>query len=167
MGARKYKVGDRVLIKPITWYLKYKNEYNEVELPGHNMLEDMQRYCGCVMTVFDIGPDFYRMVEDSRQYCWTPSMIEGLAKGFPTVKTAVFSEEPDCKPFYSNSEKRILDSVETIKECIAGFNYNNDRCNLGICEEMLNKLDIELAVIKECSKILREGIESTIHKNKR
>lgn len=165
MKNMKYRKGDKVKIKSINWCLKHKNEYGEVELPRHNFGGEMQRYCGCVMTVFDMGTNFYRMVEDDKMYCWTDDMIEGLAQGY-TSNNVIESISEKGNPFYSDSEKKILDSARLIKKYVADFNYNNDRCNLGICEEVLDKLDLELENIKKQSESLRKGIEEVMYNNR-
>lgn len=48
---RKYKIGDKVTIKPIEWYDKYKNENGEVEITIGNgicdsFVDEMSQNCG-------------------------------------------------------------------------------------------------------------------------
>lgn len=69
----KYKVGDKVRIVPKrvgdTWNKKGR----------------MDKWLGKVMTIDDMGIDFYKMKEDKGEYCgegwfWYEHMIEGLAE---------------------------------------------------------------------------------------
>lgn len=81
----KYKAGDRVRIKSLDWYNENKNNDNYIDLiidngSEFNFIEPMIAFCGKVMTILDIGCNYYNMLEDSGEYYWTDDMIEGLVE---------------------------------------------------------------------------------------
>ena len=85
----KYNVGDRVRIKSLDWYNQMlsipskivgKNDFVAIECGAHIFTKEMCKFCGRVMTIKDIGIDFYLMDEDVLGYEFTDEMIEGLAK---------------------------------------------------------------------------------------
>lgn len=65
----KYKVGDRVLIR---------DDLVECGKYGSNSVAiDMLRFRGRILTIENISAcDEYRMLEDTRWFCWTDEMIE-------------------------------------------------------------------------------------------
>ena len=98
----KYKVGDKVRIKSLDWYNqmlsipnklvwqnKLTNDFTGIWCGAHIFTKEMSKFCGRVMTIQDIGIDFYIMEEDNLGYEFTDEMIEGLAE----EKEIEFTEE--------------------------------------------------------------------------
>ena len=85
MTELKYKVGDKVQIKSLDWYNQMlsipskivgKGDFVAIECGTHIFTKDMSKFCGMVMTIQDIGIDFYLMEEDNLGYDFTDEMIE-------------------------------------------------------------------------------------------
>ena len=81
----KYKVGDRVRIKSLDWYNQMlsipskivgKGDFVGIECGTNIFTKDMSKFCGRVMTIQDIGIDFYIMEDDMLGYEFTDEMIE-------------------------------------------------------------------------------------------
>lgn len=96
MGAIKYNIGDKVLIKDIDWYNKNKNNRGDVlvayKLFSHGVYtwehaiftKNMVKYCGQTLTVSEYSNMGYKMQEciDSGEdfHIWTDEMIEKLVE---------------------------------------------------------------------------------------
>ena len=83
----KYKVGDRVRIKNIDWYNKYKNKYGNIDYGCETEIlftSEMSSFCGQVVTITRVqyigGVRFYRLIEDKGVYTWIDGMFKGLAE---------------------------------------------------------------------------------------
>ena len=85
----KYKVGDKVKIKSVKWFNQMlsipskivgKDNFVSIECGAHIFTKEMCKFCGRVMTIQEIGIDFYLMEEDMLGYEFTDEMIEGLAE---------------------------------------------------------------------------------------
>ena len=70
MDKLKYKVGDRVKIKSFDWF-------RAIEYNSFSTLQS--RYYGEILTIKSVNEklQYYCMVEDGGQYCWTEATIEG------------------------------------------------------------------------------------------
>lgn len=74
----KYKVGDKVKIKSMEWYDKYRNQLGDVECVGMAFTKAMSTFCGSIMTIVGTKDDKgYRM--DGTGYVFTDEMIKGKA----------------------------------------------------------------------------------------
>lgn len=92
MGAIKYNIGDKVLIKDIDWYNENKNKHGEIlvayKLFSHGVYtweharftKNMSKYCGQTLTISEYSNMGYKMQEciDSGEDfdIWTDEMIE-------------------------------------------------------------------------------------------
>lgn len=76
MSELKYKEGDKVLIKSIDWYNKYKDEDGDVLCGEFAFLEGMKKFCSETLTILEDVDDGYLMLEDDLGYVWTDEMIE-------------------------------------------------------------------------------------------
>ena len=87
----KYKVGDKVRIRGLDWYKqmqsipnklvwqnKLTNEFVGIWCGSHIFKESMFGFLGKVMTIQEVGIDFYLMEEDACGYEFNDEMIEGL-----------------------------------------------------------------------------------------
>ena len=72
----KYEVGDRVLIKDIGWYNKYKDEDGDVSCGEYDFVEGMKKFCSETLTISEDVGDGYLMLEDYYGYVWTDEMFE-------------------------------------------------------------------------------------------
>lgn len=86
----KYSKGDKVRIRNIGWYeemlsipskLVWQNKLTEdfigIWCGSHVFRKDMCEFCGKVMTIQEVGIDFYLMEEDKMGYEFTDEMIAG------------------------------------------------------------------------------------------
>ena len=84
----KYSKGDKVRIRNIGWYeemlsipskLVWQNKLTEdfigIWCGSHVFREEMREFCGMVMTIQEVGIDFYLMEEDKMGYEFTDEMI--------------------------------------------------------------------------------------------
>ena len=133
----KYKVGDKVRIKSLDWYNQMlsiptkivgKGDFVAIECGTHIFTKEMSKFCGRVMTIQDIGIDFYLMEEDNLGYEFTDEMIEGLVE-----------EEVDLIPkFGEYSDNEPLDvptmTTEFVKEyglpCPDGYEFRDENGNV-------------------------------------
>ena len=95
----KYKVGDKVRIKPKYYFCSvdgFKNIHMKDEF--FNQYSRLP-YCETVMTIGIVNEDFYILKEDRWAYKWTDEMIEGLVE-----------EEIKPEPKFKIGDKVILDS---------------------------------------------------------
>lgn len=86
----KYSKGDKVRIRNIDWYesmlsipskLVWQNKLTEdfigIWCGSHVFTKEMREFCGMVMTIQEVGIDFYLMEEDRMGYEFTDEMIAG------------------------------------------------------------------------------------------
>ena len=86
----KYSKGDKVRIRNIDWYeemlsipskLVWQNNLTEdfigIWCGSHVFTKEMREFCGSVMTIQEVGIDFYLMEEDTLGYEFTDEMIAG------------------------------------------------------------------------------------------
>lgn len=86
----KYSKGDKVRIWNIDWYeqmlsipskLVWQNKLTEdfigIWCGSHVFRKEMREFCGMVMTIQEVGIDFYLMEEDRMGYEFTDEMIAG------------------------------------------------------------------------------------------
>ena len=86
----KYSKGDKVRIRNIDWYeqmlsipskLVWQNKLTEdfigIWCGSHVFRKEMCEFCGKVMTIQEVGIDFYLMEEDKMGYEFTDEMISG------------------------------------------------------------------------------------------
>ena len=85
-----YNKGDKVRIRNIDWYeemlsipskLVWQNKLTEdfigIWCGSHVFTKEMREFCGSVMTIQEVGIDFYLMEEDTLGYEFTDEMIAG------------------------------------------------------------------------------------------
>ena len=86
----KYSKGDKVRIRNIDWYeqmlsipskLVWQNKLTEdfigIWCGSHVFRKEMCEFCGKIMTIQEVGIDFYLMEEDKMGYEFTDEMISG------------------------------------------------------------------------------------------
>lgn len=76
----KYKVGDKVRIKSIDWYNKYKNNEGHIKCGKESFVEDMSEYCAQIATIKAISNNRYCLNIDEELWNWTDDMFEGLVE---------------------------------------------------------------------------------------
>lgn len=78
MSTKKYRVGDKVVVKSLEWYNRNKDRNGNVNVP-QCFVSHMVKYCGKVMTICRVYDGFsYRVIEDDECYGWSDEMFEGL-----------------------------------------------------------------------------------------
>lgn len=86
--ALKYKVGDRVRIKP-KFYFCSVDGFNNIHMKDEFFNEYSRLlYCETVMTISIVNKDFYILKEDRWAYKWTDEMIECKVEKETKVGTA-------------------------------------------------------------------------------
>lgn len=92
----KYKVGDKVLVRP---NLSDRKKYGHI---GKNrdlcVTSEMMKLAGKVCTIEDIVMGYYRLAEDPFRHSWVDGMFKGLADPEPTNKRTKKKAEPKYKP---------------------------------------------------------------------
>lgn len=91
----KYSKGDKVRIQYIEWYdemlsipskLVWQNKLTEdfigIWCGSHVFMKEMCEFCGKVMTIQEVGIDFYLMEEDKMGYKFTEEMRDEFLKVF-------------------------------------------------------------------------------------
>ena len=86
----KYSKGDKVRIRNYAWYEemlsipskvvwqnKLTKDFIGIWCGSHVFRKEMQEFCGMVMTIQEVGIDFYLMEEDKMGYEFTDEMIAG------------------------------------------------------------------------------------------
>ena len=86
----KYSKGDKVRIRNYAWYedmlsipsrVVWSNNriegFKGILCGSHVFRKEMQEFCGSVMTIQEVGIDFYLMEEDTLGYEFTDEMIAG------------------------------------------------------------------------------------------
>ena len=93
MGNMRFKVGNRVRIKSLDWYISNKNKFGKVwtkSLDGESLIcfdSDMIPYCGMETVVFSVERENYALKDIP--YAWTDEMIEGLVEKSVSIDVAV------------------------------------------------------------------------------
>jgi hypothetical protein len=120
----KYKIGDKVRVKSLDWYMLNKDEYDNVVLCGGetkpSFTRSMSIYCGKVMTIFDVDSEYgeytYTMQEDNGRFCWDDEMFEGIVDDKSDI-VDVDSEfdspmENDCRIDDFQDDNEMYDIVD-------------------------------------------------------
>lgn len=83
----KYKVGDKVLVKSLSWYNKHKDRYGNVH-GTWLFTEGMSQYCEKMYTIGQVFADSYEFTEIELNR-FTDDMIEGkIPDDFYTTVTS-------------------------------------------------------------------------------
>lgn len=75
----KYKVGDKVRIKPLCWYEENKDEDGYFYLlDGGCFVHEMSKYCGMIATIDDVDDenDQYYIDIDSGKWVWIDEFFD-------------------------------------------------------------------------------------------
>lgn len=98
----KYKIGDKVIVR---------EDLEEGKLYGYySVNEDMFPLRGKIVTIYDIGYNFYILKEDIHKWCWTDEMFSGK------VSENFSSKESDLQSTLSKKENSSdIITVKTTK----------------------------------------------------
>ena len=74
----KYKVGDKVKIKSLSWYNKNRNEYSFVVQNRFSFTYSMSEYCGKIAAIASVGSDneHYIIDIDGGEFDWCDFMLD-------------------------------------------------------------------------------------------
>lgn len=89
----KYRIGDKIKIKSVDWYILNKTAYGGVDCGDYFFCAGMTKYCGKPCTIVEKKDNAYKIDIDGAQYNWTEEMFERLDN--PTKNT-----EPDERHFH-------------------------------------------------------------------
>lgn len=126
MSAKKYKVGDKVVVKSLAWYNENKDADGNVRVPCC-FISEMSKYCGRVVTIRCVNHSSYSVAE-ALFYSWSDEMFEGFAEN-----VYVFIKAKDVK-----------DLPKTFEECakLVGINDGMLLCSYDVREMEAEKLRI-------------------------
>lgn len=76
----KYKIGDKVKIKSIDWWINNKIN-GRVKCKYFDFVKGMDEFCGKTITIKGVheASHYYTISEDDEFWSWTDEMIEGFA----------------------------------------------------------------------------------------
>jgi hypothetical protein len=73
----KHKVGDKVRVKSLDWYIKNKNKAGNILDKYQSFVEDMSHFCGKIVTIsYVTSTGSYYLEEDKFKYNWEDWMFE-------------------------------------------------------------------------------------------
>ena len=117
----KYKIGDKVRIRNIEWYKKmlgipsklfWINKpygfFDGIRCGSRVFTDVMCKFCSKVMTIQEVGINFYLMKEDTIGYEFTDEMIEGLVDE-PQEK---MNENPNANNVTSTRKEQIFEYLK-------------------------------------------------------
>lgn len=153
--GNKYKIGDKVRVKSLDWYMLNKDEYGNVVFGGDvikpSFTHIMTRYCGQVMTIVDIDSDGdYTMKEDNGGFCWDDEMLEGLAERFEWVDE-MFDDDADDKSDIVDVDSEFDSPMENDYRI---DNFQDDNEMYDIVDDYIHRLKGN-----ECHIALPEGYQ--------
>lgn len=100
----KFKVGDKVRVKPLEWYHANKDECGDVQTPDCFM-EDMAKFCGKILTITKVWGESYKMLEDDDNYSFDDEMLEDEAiTGTGNEIYTVYEPNDSFSLHFSNKE---------------------------------------------------------------
>ncbi len=131
----KFKVGDKVRIKSIDWYIMNKDKDGFVHC-GDSVFDNyMSVFCGSIVTIGGVGLYGYDILEDMHCRTWTDEMIKGLVEEETKPKFKVGDEITNGKATLTIlnllSEKYVV--KDNFGEC--GILYFNSQDEWKIVEE--------------------------------
>ena len=110
----KYSIGDKVRVKSIDWYNqmlsipnkvvwqnKLSEEFVGIWCGSKIFYEDMCKFCANIMTIQNIGNDYYIMEEDSCGHEFNDEMLKGKVE-----------ERPSMMKYKKGDKVRIKDKIE-------------------------------------------------------
>lgn len=133
----RYKPGDRVKVKSKDWYKSNMNSICEVACGVTWFVPDMVVHCGNNVTIREVYGNYYRIIEDDGDYCWTDDMFEGLA------------DEENVSESIDNTADLLPKYVKTTRD------MNTEQTELDITEEyeyvddMGNVIDTKKIIIRK------------------
>lgn len=145
----KYSKGDKVRIRNIDWYeemlsipskLVWQNKLTEdfigIWCGSHVFRKEMQEFCGRVMTIQEVGIDFYLMEEDKMGYEFTDEMILGEYVSY------IAGEDVNLLGYKFNDDKILGVDVSWMYDGERFGDVGIIQGNFSLCEEKYNKLCI-------------------------
>ena len=153
----KYKVGDRVKIKSLDWYNKYKNRHGDINYGCETEIlftSEMSSFCGQVVTITRVRyigcVRFYHLVEDKEVHLWVDGMFEGLV-------------EEEIKPNIIEEAKTYWDSIKDAWICPDGYIFKDENGNVInatkiVLEKKSPKVNDIIKRLRECDMTKYIGV---------
>lgn len=145
----KYSKGDKVRIRNLDWYedmlsipskLVWQNKLTEdfigIWCGSHVFRKEMCEFCGKVMTIQEVGIDFYLMEEDKMGYEFTDEMILGEYVSY------IAGEDVNLLGYKFNDDKILGVDVSWMYDGERFGDVGIIQGNFSLCEEKYNKLCI-------------------------
>lgn len=82
----RYKVGDKVQVKSLDWYVKNKNEDGDIFIDDSSFVREMSNLCGKELTIKSVGDDDYIVKEN--HWSWGDGMLVSMQEESDIVKAA-------------------------------------------------------------------------------
>ena len=182
----KYKVGDKVKIKSLSWYNKNRNEYSFVVQNGISFTYSMSEYCGKIATIASIESDneHYIIDIDGGEWTWMGWMFEDdFAENIVESKTSNEYEliEND-KIIYDGKDSTSINIKEVnkitfediltqmlstykAKNADYGNSFDKTLNEFGLVASVVrlnDKMERIKSLIKSDAKVLDEKIDDTL-----
>ena len=153
----KYKVGDKVRIKP-KFHFCSVDGFNNINMKDEFFNEYSRLpYCETVMTIGIVNKDFYILKEDKWAYKWTDEMIEGLSEDI--------ERENDDKIFSEGYDQGYEDGQHDMNEWVLpkGFQFKDENGNLINAQKIVleKKYNGYPETYEECVEILGRSADVT------
>ena len=152
----RYKPGDRVKVKSQDWYKSNMNSICEVACGVTWFVPDMVVHCGNNVTIREVYGNYYRIIEDDGDYCWTDDMFEGLADD-ENVSESI-DNTADLLPKYVKTT-RDMNTEQTELDITEEYEYVDDMGNVIDTKKIIirKKNPKYPTTYEECCRIM--GIE--------
>ena len=149
----RYKPGDRVKVKSQDWYKSNMNSICEVACGVTWFVPDMVVHCGNNVTIREVYGNYYRIIEDDGDYCWTDNMFEGLADD-ENVSESI-DNTADLLPKYVKTT-RDMNTEQTELDITEEYEYVDDMGNVIDTKKIIirKKKPKYPTTYEECCKLL-------------
>ena len=134
----KYSIGDKVRVKGYNWYIqmlsipdkvvwqnKLSEEFVGIWCGSKIFYEDMCKFCANIMTIQNVGNDYYIMEEDSCGHEFNDEMLEGKVEKRPIMMKYKKGDKVRIKDkieddwFYRGQDKEEVYIPQVIKDGIS------------------------------------------------
>jgi hypothetical protein len=137
-----------------------KNDFEAIECGAHIFTKEMCKFCGRVMTIKDIGIDFYIMDEDVLGYEFTDEMIEGLVEEEMSLNIDDFQDDNEILDIIDEYVHRLKGNECQIN-LPDGYIFKDENGNIINATKIVLEKKEYPKTYEECCKIL--GIENSAY----
>lgn len=140
---KNYKIGDKVRIKSLDWYMSNKDKHdNIIFYNGYDInicfTHIMATYCGKVMSIVDVDSKhgFYSMEEDNGKYCWVDEMFEGLVD-YEYIENSDSTMENGCSIDGCQKDNEVGESGDYVinrRKVFESLQIKDNECHISLPE---------------------------------